>query len=518
MKGPTIRQNKSDLNARVADLEKIVEDLQNIRSGEDVYNSNVTSVTERVEGPSASDIINRIGFFNTRTSAPTFSPSGFIDQILWNTGDSKLYFGDKKNGVWRSVGGGSAKTVTFVVGPESNSDSGSYDYTTDGTSDQVQIQQAIDALPTNGGKIILREGTYTISAAIEVNDINISIEGMGIGTKIRPASSGTLNLFEASGAFSRLSNFYIDGSNNTTGTIDGIMASGRNTIIKNVTFIDLRGSAISALTMAEDNSDESLIDGCYFKDWDKIAGGNDYAIEDWTGTVSNCFFTHSNTGASYVYSENRSTFVGNVFYFPASYIGVALFLDTSESVISGNYFYAAGAFGAAIVIQASNRSSITSNRFDGGGVGAAGAVMVQSSSRSAVVGNVFDQVAGTAIELTGSGSVATGNVIDECGRHGIYVYGDNCSVTGNFIRGAGKETNDTYDSIRMEATVGTSDRNVINGNTLTAEGITNKPKYHINEVDGDKNIITSNATNADAVTGQINVVGVNTVNGFNITT
>lgn len=49
----------------------------------------------------------------------------------------------------------------------------------DGTADNVQIQAAIDALPAVGGKVQLTEGNFYIAAAIEIDDDNITLEGMG---------------------------------------------------------------------------------------------------------------------------------------------------------------------------------------------------------------------------------------------------------------------------------------------------------------------------------------------------
>lgn len=52
------------------------------------------------------------------------------------------------------------------------------DYICDGTGDNVQIQAAIDALPPNGGRIVLSEGVFNISDTITVSQ-GTTIEGMG---------------------------------------------------------------------------------------------------------------------------------------------------------------------------------------------------------------------------------------------------------------------------------------------------------------------------------------------------
>lgn len=52
----------------------------------------------------------------------------------------------------------------------------------DGTADDVEIQAAIDALPSGGGKVVLSEGTFTLSAQITRAIDNVTIEGSGAGT------------------------------------------------------------------------------------------------------------------------------------------------------------------------------------------------------------------------------------------------------------------------------------------------------------------------------------------------
>src|SRR5258708_12952646 len=56
------------------------------------------------------------------------------------------------------------KTATILIGPFSNADSNTYDYVTDGTDDDVQIRPALNSLPSSAERIVLREGTYNISA------------------------------------------------------------------------------------------------------------------------------------------------------------------------------------------------------------------------------------------------------------------------------------------------------------------------------------------------------------------
>jgi parallel beta-helix repeat protein len=69
------------------------------------------------------------------------------------------------------------------------------DYVCDGTADDVQIQAAIDAVgAAGGGKIIIRHGTYDISAGITFPD-NIVLEGEGITTVLNFSYAGESMMF-----------------------------------------------------------------------------------------------------------------------------------------------------------------------------------------------------------------------------------------------------------------------------------------------------------------------------------
>ncbi|MCL2107823.1 MAG: hypothetical protein FWH20_00565 [Oscillospiraceae bacterium] len=57
------------------------------------------------------------------------------------------------------------------------------DYKVTGTTNHhTVINNAINALPASGGKIILREGTYTLGATVNMNKNNVTLEGMGKST------------------------------------------------------------------------------------------------------------------------------------------------------------------------------------------------------------------------------------------------------------------------------------------------------------------------------------------------
>lgn len=65
-----------------------------------------------------------------------------------------------------SGGGVFARPATFVVAASNAKDTTNADYICTGTNDDVTIQTAINALPSNGGTVLLTDGTYTIGSTI----------------------------------------------------------------------------------------------------------------------------------------------------------------------------------------------------------------------------------------------------------------------------------------------------------------------------------------------------------------
>ncbi len=93
------------------------------------------------------------------------------------------------------VGGGVGGTLRFatLVVAASNSkdlDPTHYDYLCTGTDDQVTINAALNALPAEGGRVLLMEGTYNIigtsaSGIVMPNVTQVVLEGQGPSTVIR---------------------------------------------------------------------------------------------------------------------------------------------------------------------------------------------------------------------------------------------------------------------------------------------------------------------------------------------
>lgn len=77
-----------------------------------------------------------------------------------------------------------APPTTITIGNFKSKHSVTYcDYFCDGSTDTDVFQQAIDALPDDGGKIVILEGSYNISSQL-ICDKNVVLVGMGKSTTI----------------------------------------------------------------------------------------------------------------------------------------------------------------------------------------------------------------------------------------------------------------------------------------------------------------------------------------------
>lgn len=89
-----------------------------------------------------------------------------------------------------SVAAGLAKVaprVGFYIGPASDANSATYDYTTDGTADEVQINAALSAIGGNYGVVFLMPGTYTLSNFVSMPSKARIVTYAGV--VIQPATS-----------------------------------------------------------------------------------------------------------------------------------------------------------------------------------------------------------------------------------------------------------------------------------------------------------------------------------------
>ena len=117
------------------------------------------------------------------------------------------------------------RTVRLVVGTSTSGwTEKDCDYLCDGTNDQEEIIQALNALPATGGEVVILDGTYNITASINIPKDNVSIRGSGNATTLKrmynstntdsgATAKGLITLNEKSGC--KIQGLQIDGNKAT---------------------------------------------------------------------------------------------------------------------------------------------------------------------------------------------------------------------------------------------------------------------------------------------------------------
>lgn len=140
-----------------------------------------------------------------------------------------------------------APPTTITISSSTSKHMLTADYYCSGTNDQTVINNAISALPSTGGKIVLLEGTYNIGGTITINKSNVTIQGLGHNVILKTATSTTaLKMFGISNATGLIiSDIVIDYANNTSADCIAIqLYSSDNVIIEHINILNNQGNGI----------------------------------------------------------------------------------------------------------------------------------------------------------------------------------------------------------------------------------------------------------------------------------
>ena len=150
----------------------------------------------------------------------------------------------------------SLSSVTLIVAASDSLHKERADFVCDGVDDQEEINNAINSLPAGGGKVVLLEGTYHLTAPIRILKSNVVLEGNGWNTVLFLEDGSDCNMIEiGDGTVSirgiRIKALKIDGNgaNQTAGNVIYVHgASGSeiyDVLIKNCYVLDGYNTIIS---------------------------------------------------------------------------------------------------------------------------------------------------------------------------------------------------------------------------------------------------------------------------------
>lgn len=299
-------------------------------------------------------------------------------------------------GEWAKLG---VRGATVVVGTSANNNEAEVDYLCSGSNDHITIKNAIDSLPTEGGMVLLLEGTYNFGGDLLCSKNNVTIRGCGTGTVLKLNTSIPLDtaMVRITGQNCTLCDVKIQGNGmKNDGYTAAVDASGSYNRILNVEATACSGVSGTTLRVIQ-TGNYGTISGCYIHDC--YSNGDLRAIE----AGSNCKIT-----------DNRCMNNGGK---SATY---GIYCRLASTQVSGNH--------------------ITGNHCD-----------ADSDSTDA-------NAKSYGIYLYGSRCTVTNNSISQTNSShplwGIYVYGSNHAIHSNSMQNliatptmAGIEVTDDYNSI-----------------------------------------------------------------------
>jgi len=377
-----------------------------------------------------------------------------------------------------------ATTARFVIGTSTSGwTSADCDYLCDGTADDVEINAAIIALPATGGEIVILDGTYNITAKINVTKDNVSIRGNGNATILKrmfdsPVTEGVITLTSRSGC--KIANLQIDGNytdNNGCGIY--LYNSSNNTVTSNT--CNNNGFGIYLY-----NSSDNAVTGntCKYNSF-----GIHLSSSNNNNTVtSNTCNNNSNHGI-YLSSSSNNTVTGNICNNNSNY-GIRLF-SSSNNAITGN---TCNNNGSGIYLYNSSDNAVTGNtcKYNSFGIH-----LSASNNNNTVTSNTCNNNNfGIYLYNLSNNNTVTSNTCNNNSNHGIYLSSSsNNTVTGNTCNNNGS-------GIYL---VSSSNNNTITGNTCI-RGTGTTGDYTIDQytillsgTDNNYNLISSNNCMGKAV-------------------
>lgn len=362
-----------------------------------------------------------------------------------------------------------ARAATLVVAASDSKDTTNADYVCDGTADDVQINAAIAALPTRGGRVLLMEGTFNLAAKISITRSNVVLSGQGgASTKLNLGNGVNDNMIGLDdlelGAYTDIviENLYMEGNSaNQTGNQAGIFVG------RTITRFIIRNNYIHDTKIAQ-IYDDGAVSGLILDNYlDTVSVGASYGniegVGDYTIIRGNTCVSGDYAGIS-IYNETlgRCIIDGNIIRSSRGY-GIESLSDMS--IISNNQIYASGDY-SIYVHGSTNYDVVTNNHIEVDNNPTNSVIVKMGSSQCELASNVIEVRAGnsaalTAIQIGADNVNVNGNYVyfgTSQAHIGITGFNGYASITNNSIQGQGAGTETGFSLSASEA--------MITGNTV----------------------------------------------------
>jgi parallel beta-helix repeat protein len=246
------------------------------------------------------------------------------------------------------------KVARFVIGTSTAGwTAADCDYLCDGTADQTEINAAITALPATGGEVVILDGTYNITAKIDVTKDNVSIRGNGNATILKrmfdsSVEEGVITLISRSGC--KIANLQIDGNKSSPIPLYDfgiyLSSSSNNTVTGNT----CNNNNSSGIYLSSSSNNNTITGNtCNNNNSSGIYLGSSSNNNTITGnTCSN------NDFGIYLGSSSNNTVTGNT----SNNNSYGIYLRGSNNTVTGNTY---NNNDEGIYLNKSNNNTVTGN-------------------------------------------------------------------------------------------------------------------------------------------------------------
>ena len=366
---------------------------------------------------------------------------------------------------------------------------------------QMSIQDALDALPATGGKVMLMEGTWAITDPITIPQNNVTLSGQGRSS-------------------------FIDGDGLATGE-HGIVVSAKTSVklidfamqtengggkVCHCIFIEdgSNNCTIQRVTIVDSDSDGIHIEGTTMYDIRirqvNIEGADDYGIHvnmdaanfAYRFHIANCLILTTGTdgirlgagGAGNLYCEVNNNMVFN----NTAGAGINIY-EAEYSDLSNNIVWSSGADGISLntCIHCNMQGNVVYDNADEGfflvacrgcnlsgnvstGNGTEGIEMDANCTDNMISTNHIAHNGEDGIEILGARNTIEDNYVSENGHHGILVGAAECQINGNYVYDNSQDTAGTYYGIYLTAD---ALRTQVNNNYINSPGDSQGDGIHL---------------------------------------
>lgn len=320
------------------------------------------------------------------------------------------------------------------------------------TNAEITIQKALDALPATGGRVLLLDGTYTISNSI-ILDSNQTLEGQGLNTVIKCSDTFTTAqpgiICADTKSNIELWSFTLDGNrDNLSNAFAGIyMKSCTDVLICALTVTQSDGRGIHVYLGENTN-----ISNC------NLTYNDQYGIDVDSAkncNISGCTVSYNNSygmslgrvSSGYDYCQDCSI-TGNILLHNTS-AGIGM-VGGLRNVVSSNIvsYNRDGIYLGSLTLECViSNNTVSFNENDGltctGDYCIITGNMVSTNSQAR--DNTYDNIRiGGSYNNVQNNTIRSGDTAFDA-MYGIYIFGDYCLVTNNDSKNGG-QTDDLLDN------------------------------------------------------------------------